>query len=117
MTKNANDSLRGYTNVNNVYNYAGNMVISDGVRALCEQFECYWFIDIVASYQVALRKEREKFQVWHLQRYDDNSALVECTDGGERKIRNQVVDSTDFKPREATVWVQNNLICLPSEED
>jgi hypothetical protein len=93
------------------------MVISDGVRTLCEHFECYWFIDIVASYQPALKKEKEKFQVWHLQRYDDNSALIECSDGGERKLRNQVVDYTDFKPREVTVWVEHNLISLPSEED
>lgn len=117
MTKNANDSLKGYTSVENVHNYTGNMVISGGVRALCEQFACYWFIDIVASYQQALRKEKEKFQVWHLQRYDDNSALIECTDGGERKIRNNVLDSIDFEPREATVWVTDNLIHLPSEEE
>ena len=89
------------------------MVFTDGIKALADNYEAYWLLDIVVSYQPELKGE--EFQVWKLMKYDDGSALVECTNGNGKKLKAQVVPYTDFKADEATVWVEGNVILLPSE--
>ena len=110
---NANDSLREHTSTDNYYKYGQLLLITDGVKALCEQFQCYWFLDVIGSYQP--QPESEDFQVWSLGKNDDSSAVVLCTDGNDRVLVSQQIEYTDFNPTEATVWVEGNVALLPSE--
>ena len=110
---NANDQLREYTSTDNYYTYLCGLLITDGAKALADQLECYWFLDIIASYQPQLKVE--EFQVWTLTKREENSAIVSCTDGKDRKLRTQRIPWTDFKADIATIWVEAGVALLPSE--
>jgi hypothetical protein len=109
---NANDQLRAHTCSDNFYKYNFGLVITDGAKALAEKFFCFWFLDIIASYQGQL--ENEEFQVWTLKR-TGSKAIVTCTDGNDNVIKTQRISWTDFEPDEATVWVEFGTALLPSE--
>ncbi|PZF72590.1 DUF6876 family protein [Taibaiella soli] len=109
----ANDQLTEYTCTEHYYKHLYGIVYTDGVRALCHQFECYWFLDLIVSYQPRLKDE--EFQLWCLVRHEDESATVTCTDGNDKEMVRQQVDWTDFKATEAAVWVEFNVVLLPSE--
>ncbi len=110
---NANDRLRDYNCTDNYYKHYFNTVYTEGIKALCSEFECYWFLDIIVSYQPELVKE--EFQVWKLLKNSDDSAIVTCTDGNDKTLKQQQIPYTDFKADEAIVWVEFNVILLPSE--
>ena len=44
-----------------------------------------------------------------------NSAVVTCTDGNDRVLKTQKIGFSDFKPDEATIWVEFGTALLPSE--
>ncbi len=112
---NANDQLSEHNCTENYYQHNFGMKFTDGVKALCDQFECYWFLDIVVSYQPELELAEEDFQVWKLKKNDDGSAVVTCTNGNDKVLKQQRISFTDFKADEATVWVEADVILLPSE--
>lgn len=113
---NANDQLREYNCSDNFYRYNFGLIITEGVKALAEKFECFWFIDIVASYQRDLKNE--EFQVWKLVKNPDASAIVTAENGNGVILKTQRIQWTDFSASECTCWVEAGeaLICLlPSE--
>ncbi len=89
------------------------MLITDGVKVLCERFECWWFLDIICSYQSALKEE--EFQVWTLGVNEDSIAVVICTDGNDKILKTQQIPYTDFKAKEATLWCIMGVFMLPSK--
>jgi len=110
---NANDELSRHTSTDGYHKYTMNLVITDGAKALADRFECYWFVDIVVSYQRQLKGH--EFQVWHLVKYGECKATVTCTDGNDKVLVRQHIPFTDFTADEATVWVELDCILLPSE--
>lgn len=110
---NANDQLKEYTCTENYYRYLLGILLTDGTKALCETFECFWFIDIVCSYQPELKGE--DFQVWTLIKNEDGSGKVVCTDGNDRVLKSQTVPFIIFAADKATVWVEGSIVLLPSE--
>jgi len=110
---NANDHLKEYTGTENYYKYMFGMLHSDGVKALCEMFECWWFLDVVCSYQPSLANK--EFQVWKLTVDEQQIAKVICTNGNDKILKSQTIPYTDFKAKEATVWCVEGVILLPSE--
>ena len=109
----ANDLLRQYNCTDNYYSYLCGMVITDGAKAMADKFKCYWLLDIIASYQLELKSE--DFQVWQLQVCKNRSAEVLCTDGNDNILKQQHISYTDFEEDKATLWVEGNVILLPSE--
>lgn len=110
--QNANDALREYICSDNFYQFHFGLLITDGAKAFADKFEAYWFLDVIASYYPNLNEE---FQVWKLKVNEDASAVVECGDGNDRQIVKQTIPFTDFKARTATLWVEGNVVLLPSE--
>ena len=113
MNMNANEALPGFTGSGRYYRHLSGMRFTEGVNALCDHFECYWFLDLVVSYQPQL--SREEFQAWTLGKNEDSSAVVICTDGNDNILQTQEIPWTDFAASEATVWVENGVVLLPSE--
>jgi hypothetical protein len=109
----ANAILRHYTGTDTYYQYHFGTLVTDGVKALAEEFNCFWLLDIIVSYQPSLKGE--DFQVWKLDVKDDASATVICADGNDNVLQQQVIPYTDFTAREATIWVEGNVLLLPSE--
>lgn len=111
--ENANDMLTGFVCSDNYYNYHFGLVITEGVKCFADKFAAYWLLDIVASYYPQLRSE--DFQAWKLTVNEDGTAIVSCTDGNEKQLANQIIPFTDFSAKHATLWVEGNVILLPSE--
>jgi hypothetical protein len=132
QSKLANDYLHGYTGTYHYYKtLLKGFYYTDGVQALCEKFECYWFMDVVMSYQPEIKKgkygnpENIYFQEWVLEKTSDDTAIVKCfTDAhkGGGCIIQQEIPYTDFPGKEhhsiteAIIWVANDVAYLPSEE-
>jgi hypothetical protein len=88
---------------------------TDGVKYLAESAECYWLIDVVASYQVEKKFNKEKFLVFHLKVNSDLSAKITITDGNESILGMQMLEFTDFPLKEITLWCIDRIVLLPSE--
>ena len=109
----ANDELRQYTCTDNYYRHPFGLLFTDGIKALCDKFECYWFLDVACSYQSELKNE--EFQVWTLSVNEDSSAIITATDGNGRGLKTQNIMFTDFRAKCAELWVEGNVVLLPSE--
>lgn len=110
---NDNDQLTQYMCTDEYHKWFGGMLITDGVKAMGEMYQCYWLIDIVASYQPTLRGE--EFQVWEFKKSDKGKGVVTCEDGNGRVLKTQKIGYTDIKADIATIWVEGNVALLPSE--
>jgi hypothetical protein len=110
---NANESLQHFTGTETFYRFHQGMLLTEGAKALADQFQCYWFLDIVVSYQPQL--QRHPFQVWELVRDGASKAVVLATDGNHNVLKSQYIPYTDFKAHSATLWVEGNILLLPSE--
>jgi len=91
------------------------LVMTDGVKALCEMCKCYWLMDIIASYQgPKLEKATDGFQVWSLAKIGDKATVV-CSDGNGNKVVRQQIPYTDFPLSAIKLYCTNSVILLPSE--
>lgn len=113
MKKNANDDLREHSSSDQYHRYMCGMFLTDGALAMCKKFSCFWFADVICSYQHKLKDE--EFQVWSLGKNEDSSAIVLCTDGNDRVLVSQSIPWTDMEADIATLWCEGQIILLPSE--
>ena len=100
------------------------ILATDGVAWLCENAECYWLADLIASAQLIKRIRQDGvFQSWKL-KVNNRVGVVTCDDGNGNVLYIQEVPYTDFPLDEITLWVEacedpdGNLIkilLLPSE--
>lgn len=109
----ANDNLSDFKGTSSYHVYLPENVLTDGVIALAEKFRCYWYLDIICSYSDQLNEH--DFQVWTLEKLQDSSAIVTCTDGNDKVLIEQKIQWTDFSVDKAIVWKQFNVLYLPSE--
>ena len=88
---------------------------TDGAYYVAEAGGAYWLLDAIVSHQHDPRVRAEPFQVWILKVGEDRSAVLTCEDGDHTCVTSQVISFTDFPLPEITLWLQNNVIFLPSE--
>ena len=90
-------------------------VYTEGVRFLARRAGAFWVIDLVLSHQHSPRVRREAFQVWRLT-VNGGKGVVVCSDGNsDDPIATQNVPFTDFPLSEVTVWLEHDILMLPSE--
>jgi hypothetical protein len=116
----ANDLLKEYSCTEVYYKFNSKCLLTDGAKAMADMFKCYWFLDVIASYQGSkLDNDTEMFQVWTM-KVKDGKAVITCEDGNGNVVRKQRIESTDFEADEAVLWVEvldqyHRVILLPSE--
>ena len=108
----ANDSLQRCNGTENYHKISLGLICTDGVLELAETFKCYWFTDIIASYQPELKKYNR--QIWKIIRNDGESNAVVICDELNRLVT-QEIPYTNFEPNMAIVWVFDGIALLPSE--
>lgn len=119
----ANDQLKEYFATEQYHRFTSNLLLTDGAKAMAEKFKCYWFLDIIWSYQIPkVLKKCDGFQVWKLKKKADGSAVVRCEDGDKKKIVSQTIPYTDFEANEAELWLKevvgiDHIINLRSESE
>ncbi|GAB1370201.1 hypothetical protein MASR1M45_02600 [Candidatus Kapaibacterium sp.] len=109
------DALSCFTGTEHYYLHPFGIKFSDGCKYLAESAECYWLLDIVASYQFDISVKNEEFQVFKLKVNDDHSAVVEITDGNHNVLATQELEFTDFPLDEIELWCIDKVCILPSE--
>lgn len=112
--KNINNELAQFRGSDNFTNYR-NYVITEGIKHLIENYQCYWILDLIHSYQLDESISEQEFQVWTLRRVKDSSFLMNCHDGDYNTITEQEIPFSDFIGDELTIWFTNGTILLPSE--
>lgn len=117
---NANDALVCYCGTETYYSHASGQVYTDGVRALARKYQAYWLIDQILQTSRLSRYHQEEFQVWILERMmsEGNRTdrfLLRMEDGNENLIAAAGIPYSDFAADLATLYVENNVLYLPSE--
>lgn len=113
--KNLNDSLVNFSVTKNYYKTHLGFVYTDGIKALCENFETtsWWILDIIMSYQPQLFKE--EFQRWSVIKNVDGSATVTCEEGDYKELIRKEIQFSDISGN-CTVILENGILHLPNEE-
>ena len=115
--KNINNDLTvaQFSGSNKFYKHYFGAIYTEGVHYVCETYSCYWFLDIILSYQLESRFKAEEFQTWELSKIKDDEFLVTSTDGNGNILCTQVIPFSDFEGDKLTFWFEDNVIYLPRE--
>lgn len=126
MTKeefeNFESELSQFTGTENYYKFSPfcNMVLTDGIKYLCDKLSCYWLMDIVASVQNLPKvKQNQNFILWKIKVNEDNSFVVsayrDIPFNKANKLYMQKGKYTDFKIGYFEFYQINEVILLKSE--
>ena len=111
----ANSKLIDYMGTGNYYKYINGLYLTDGVKALVEQFHGMGFIREIALAQVVLpRIDSRNMQVWTMKCKEGIASLI-CTDGNYVPLFFKEEIKTDFAEDEGTICVKGGVLYLPSE--
>jgi hypothetical protein len=96
---------------------------SEGVEYLAQKADAFWLIDAIASYQRDKRIAQDPqnmlqdFQLWTLKLHNGGALLWLRRDSGKAHapVIEQVIEYTDFPLEKVTLYVENGVLCLPSE--
>ena len=109
-----NSQLKQFTGSEYLYKYILGLKITEGVKFACETAKCWWFADIVASYQQDERIRTQEFQTWTLT-VENSKGVIIATDGNKNKLIRQEIPYTDFVYSELNYWCIGATIMLPTE--
>jgi len=108
------------------------LLLTDGVKFLCENAGAYWLVDAIGSHIFTNRKvfdpRQNPMQFWNLTVTGDKAVLT-CTDGGKHgeepiELARQDIEFTDFPLPKIDIWAAWELgldpkgafvLMLPSE--
>lgn len=91
------------------------LLLTDGceyVRQNAGDFAC-WLFNHILSFQRLLKKHR--FQVWRLNKQEDNSWFLECQDGNEVFLVGKEIEFFEFPADHFELWVVDGVALLPTE--
>lgn len=108
--------LDGFIGSEEFYRIYPNVIITEGVKFLCEQTQCFWLIDAIFSYQTIKKVADEPFQVITLTVEPESpKGLIVVTDGNEVELTRQELDYTTFPLPKIRLYYTDNTVLLPRE--
>ena len=101
------------------YKHFTGLKYTDGIKYLADKTNCYWFLDIIASYQMDEKVKSCHFQIWTL-KLNKSGSLVDAVvtmkeDTYEPDKVSQEILHTDFPLDEIEVLCIDGVILLKSE--
>ena len=104
------------TGTEGYHSHWSRLVFTDGVLTLAEVCQAYWLIDAIGSHQPRCRRDSmlREMQFWTLRKVGDGWELICERDTNDIAIR-QKIEYSDFPLDNIRLWVQQNVILLPSE--
>lgn len=109
------EDLMQFTGTCHYYKHPFGIVFTDGIKYLADECQCYWLIDIVASYQFEPKVKNEDFQVYKLKVNEDKSAILTIEEGNYIEVARQDIEFTDMILNEVEIWFANGVCYLPTE--
>jgi len=114
QTQEIEANLIQFCGTENYYKHLSGLTYTDGIKFLAESAECYWLIDLIASYQRKLQVFGP-FQLWTIE-VEDNTAIVYCQeDTGQPKRVTQKIGYTDFPLKKLELYVMRGVLMLKGE--
>ena len=110
--------LTNFTGSETYYrHHLSGMLFTEGVYHLAQRAKAYWLIDLIASWQEKARRDPwlRDFQLWELTVRENRSAVAICFRDSEEEAFRQDIEFTDFPLDHVSVYVEGNVILLPSE--
>ena len=108
--------LDGFIGSEEFYRIYPNVIITEGVKFLCEQAQCFWLIDCIYSYQTIEKVVVEPFQVVDLTvDLNKHTGLIVVTDGNDVELMRQELEYTDFPLSKIRLYYTDNTVLLPRE--
>lgn len=93
----------------------GKYVYTEGIQYLAENAGAYWLIDFIFSNQIDKKIKDQLFQVWILQRKENDSATLRIENGNKELVKRFKIPFTDFPLQTVTLWLVDDTLLLPSE--
>lgn len=119
------DGLRNFYGTDGYTRYTFGILLTDGVRWLCENANCFWLVDAIASWQFDKRVREDEmlqgFQFWKLRVKTDDvgrkSAVLTLERDSNDVVLTQAIEFTDFPLDEMDLYYspQDKVLLLPSE--
>ncbi len=81
------------------------LVFTQSVSTIREMADCYWLVDLIASYQHKLLTQ--PFQVWMFKCNTElHLGTMTCEDGNGNELVRQEIEYTDFPLDEFELWCE-----------
>jgi hypothetical protein len=109
--------LRQFTGSETLYRHSPTRLhYTEGVRHLAERADCYWLLDVIASFQAkALRDPSlREFQLWELFVAGNRGTLICLRDSDDGALRMDI-PFTDFPLSYLRLYLEGEVLMLPSE--
>lgn len=98
------------------YKIYPNVLITDGIKFICDVGEAYWLIDTIFAVQNENEVKNQVFQLYELEvNLETHSAELKVTDGNEKQLYRQEIPYTDFPLPKFKCYYTDNTVLLPSE--
>ncbi len=112
------ENLTQFTGTTQYYRVLPSFVVTDGVKYLMDEAECYWLAELYGLHLVDISFNEEPFTLLKLKRAGEGARIV-IEDGNGRTLSYQGLHFTDFPLDEVTLfasWSSAYWVCmLPSE--
>ena len=111
-------SLNQFTGTEKYYKHFTGILYTDGINYFINKLNCYWFLDIIGSYQHKFKNIG--FQVWGIKLFDkpinNKVGYVYMKEDTEKPLLvKQELSYTDFKLKEYEIYFINGVVLLKSE--
>ena len=119
------DGLRNFYGTEGYTRYTFGILLTDGVKWLCDAAQSYWLVDAIGSWQLDKKVRDDEmlqgFQFWKLRVKTDaagNKSAVLTLERDENNVAlTQNIEYTDFPLDEIDLYYspQDKVLLLPSE--
>jgi hypothetical protein len=89
------------------------ILLTDGCHFFRQQADARWLFDLIISYQLKLK--REEFQVWKLEKQEDSTWLLTCTDGNDNPLVMHTIPYAELPVGSIEIYLKDGVAMLPSE--
>ena len=115
-----NDRFSHFTGTEHYYSHLmRTCVFTDGVKAMADQYQAYWLIDVVVSYQMTKRIKCIPFQIWRINSTEGKAVIEMRQDTDQPVLVRQQIPFTDFPEGSLQLYCiddsERKVILLPSE--
>lgn len=117
---NLNDSFSHFIGTENYYSHLLRIcVFTDGVKGIADQYQAYWVIDVIVSYQMMKRIKCMPFQIWTINSREGKAVIEMRQDTEQPVLVRQQIPFTDFPEGSLQLYCiddsERKVILLPSE--
>ena len=116
------DGLREFYCTDGYTRYTFGILLTSGVRWLCENANCFWLVDAIGSYQGDKRVKNDEslqgFQFWTLKvNTEKQTAVLTLERDTDDVVLTQNIEYTDFPLDTIKLYYspQDKVLLLPSE--